>query len=105
MTHLVAGLALALAFAADDPAAFRWKLAKGDTFYGRAATEMKQTVGVLGMNMEQEQNQTIVYRYKVLDASDKGTVLEQTIVKADIKGNLPMAEGLAEKMKGLTLTF
>ena len=66
---------------------------------------MKQTIGVLGMNMDQEQTQAVVHRYKVLDASDKGTVLEQTVVRADIKGNLPMAEGLGDRMKGLTLTY
>jgi hypothetical protein len=105
MTHLVAGLALAIAFAGGDEATLRWKLAKADTFYARTATEMKQTVGFAGQSMDQEQTQAIVQRYKVLDAGDKGTVLEQTVVRADIRGNLPMAEGLAERMKGLTLTY
>jgi hypothetical protein len=104
MTHLVAGLALAFAFQADATT-LRWKLAKGDTFYARTVNELEQTVGVLGQSMEQNQTQTVVHRYKVLDAGDKGTVLEQTIVKAEMKGNLPGAEGLADRMKGLTLTY
>jgi hypothetical protein len=105
MTNALAGLALALAFAADDATAFRWKLAKGDTFYTRTATELKQTVSALGNDMEQTQTTTVVYRYRVLEAGDKGTVLEQTVVRAEIRGNLPMAEGMTDRMKGLTLTY
>jgi hypothetical protein len=104
MTHLVAGLALVFAFQAEATT-LRWKLNKGDTFYTRTANELEQTVGVLGQEMEQNQTQSMVHRYKVLDSGDKGTVLEQTILRADIMGNLPGAEGLAERMKGLTLTY
>ncbi|HVK19302.1 MAG TPA: DUF6263 family protein [Fimbriiglobus sp.] len=105
MTHLVAGLALTLALAPGDAVTLRWKLKKGDTFYARSVVAIDQTIGVPGQTMDQEQTQTTVHRYKVLEAGDKGTVLEQTIVRTEVKGNLPMADGLTDRMKGLILTY
>ena len=107
MLNTVAGLALALTLAPAqaDGVEIRWKLAKGDTFYARTITNMNQTIDVAGMQMEQKQDQTIVHRYKVLEAGPKGTVVEQTVTKADIEGNLPMGAEIAGRMKGAVLTF
>lgn len=108
MTLAVAGLVLAaLAPArAADPVTLQWKLAKGDVIYAKTVTKMDQTVGVMGMTMDQNQESTIVTKYTVIDAtSDGGLVLEQTIAKADISGNLPGVAGVAGNMKGATLTF
>lgn len=108
MKLAAAGLVLAVALAparAADPVTLKWKLAKGDVVYAKTVTKMEQTVGVLGNTMDQSQDSTIVTKYTVVDASAGGYTLEQTIVKAEITGNLPGAEGLAGNMKGATLTF
>jgi hypothetical protein len=107
MVHAVVGLTLSLILvpAQADGLDLRWKLAKGDTFYTRTVTDLNQTIDVAGMMMEQMQKQTVVHRYKVLDAGSKGTLIEQTVLKADIEGNLPMGGEIAERMKGAVLTF
>lgn len=107
MRAAVVGLVALLAGGATaaDPVALRWKLAKGDTFYVRSVNDMQQTIGVLGQTMEQQQTTTTVARFKVLEAGADKTVLEQTITKVDIVGNLPGAADLAGNMKGATLTF
>jgi hypothetical protein len=108
MRFIVAGLVLAaLAPAkAADPVVLQWKLAKGDVIYAKTVQKMEQTVGVMGMSMDQNQDSTIVTKYTVLDTtSDGGFVLEQSIVKADITGNIPGVGDTAGNMKGATLTF
>src|SRR4051794_21841349 len=96
------GLVVLLAGGASaaDPVTLRWKLKKDDNFYVRTVQEMNQTIGVLGQNQEMNQTTTTVTRFKVLDASDTGLTLEQTVHKVDIAGNIPGAADQAGKMKG-----
>lgn len=107
MRAVFVGLVVVLAGAAPtaDPVPLRWKLAKGDQFFVRSVQEMQQTIGVLGMNMEQSSTTTTVSRYKVLEAGADGMTVESTITKTDIVSNVPMAAEQAGRMKGATLTF
>jgi hypothetical protein len=82
-----------------------WKLKKDDTFYVKTANTIKQTIQVLGMDQDQDQESTTYHKYKVLSADKDGIVVEQTIQKADMKSPLPGAENIGAKMKGLKLTY
>ena len=87
----------------DSP--LSWKLAKGDVFYAKSSNVMKQTVEVLGNKMNQEQDQTTYHKYTVKAAGKDGYVVEQTVLKSEVKGNLPGTADIAKKMKGVTLTY
>ena len=88
---------------ADAP--LTWKLKKGDVFYAKAVNAMKQTVSVNGNKMNQEQNQTTYHKYTVKEAGKDGTVIEQTVMRSDVEGNLPGTADVAKKLKGVSLTF
>lgn len=88
---------------AETPLA--WKLKKGDTFYVRTATTVKQTIEVMGQEKNQDQEQTTHHKYTVLSADKDGMVVEQTIQKTDLKSQLPGAGDVAGRMKGLKLTY
>ena len=106
MNALFASILLTLAVApAADEVTIRWKLAQGDTFYTKTVAVLEQTVSVMGNDMEQNQTQTSVNRYKVLKADDKGMVIEQTIMRSDVDGNIPGVGDFTKKLKGATLTF
>ena len=97
-------LSLALAPAADD-VTIRWKLTKDDTFYTKTVTVMEQTMSVMGNDMEQNHTQTAVSKFKVLKADDTGTVIEQTIVRTEVEGNIPGIGEAAKKLNGAVLKF
>ncbi len=104
MTALLT-LTLVLLAPVPAPAPLKWKLAKGDTFYSKSVTSLKQTVTVMGRDVEQEQEQATYNKFKVVSADDKGYVVEQMVEKSEVKGNLPGAEDAAKKMKGVMLTY
>lgn len=87
----------------DEPLA--WKLKKDDTFYVKTTNSIKQTVEVLNQKMNQDQEQTTYHKYQVLSADKGGLVVEQTIQKMEVKGELPGLGDFADKMKGVKLKF
>lgn len=105
MTPFAPLLAAALLAPAQADAPFVWKLKKDDVFYAKSVNVLKQTVEVLGRTQEQDQEQTTFHKYTVKSADEKGLVLEQTVQKSEVKGNLPGAADVAKKLKGVSLTF
>lgn len=105
MTPLAPLIAAALLAPSQAETPFAWKLQKGDVFYAKAVSVMKQTVEAAGQKQEQEQEQTVYHKYAIKSADKDGIVLEQTILRADVTGNLPGAGEAAKKMKGIVLTF
>lgn len=98
-------MAAALLAPAQADAPLTWKLKKGDVFHAKSVNALKQTVTVLGNKTEQEQNQTTYHKYTVKSADKDGMVIEQTVVKSEVEGNLPGTADVAKKLKGLTMTF
>lgn len=104
MTALLT-LSLVLLAPAPGPAALKWKLEKGTTFYAKNSVLLKQTVTVMGNDQEQEQDQVSYSKFEVLSADEKGFTIEQTMEKSEVKGNMPGAADAAKKMKGVVLTY
>lgn len=98
-------LAAALFAPAQADTPLTWKLKKGDVFYAKSANVMKQTVSANGNKMDQTQNQTAYHKYTVKEAGKDGVVIEQTVLRTDVEGNLPGAAEVAKKLKGVTLTY
>lgn len=99
---------IALAVAAPIPAEgvdLRWKLKPGDTFYATTRNVMKQTVTAGGNTQAQNQNQTTYHQYKVKEAGPNQLVLEQTVIRSAVDGNLPGAADAADRLKGAVLTY
>lgn len=103
---MTAMLALTLALAAPpDDINLAWKLKEGDVFYNQTKMVMEQTFMVMGKEVEQSMTTETVLRYKVKSVKAGMTVVEMTYLsnKTTAKG-LPGADGLNDKMKGVTLT-
>lgn len=65
-----------------------WKFKKGDKFFQEMNTKTMQNMKIMGMDVKQEQEQTFLFSWNVLDAEEgKQTVIEQKIeaVKINIR--------------------
>lgn len=98
-------LAAALLAPAQADAPLTWKLKKGDVFYAKSVNALTQSVSVNGNKMNQEQNHTTYHRYTVKEAGKDGMVIEQTVMRSEVEGNLPGTADVAKKLKGVTLTY
>src|SRR5438105_2462164 len=81
---LVASLFLALivpAFAQEGkPVNLSWKFEKDKTFYQEMTTETKQTMKVMGTDVNQTQKQTFIYSWTPVEQDkDKNWVVKQKI--------------------------
>ncbi len=108
MICLVAVLALGLAPGQDAgkaPANLAWKLNKDDKFYVETVTKIDQTITLPGgQKQKQNQDQTTFHRYRVLENADGKIVLEQTILRTLIAGNIA-SEDAEKRLKNVVLTY
>lgn len=105
MSPLAPFVMLAALAPAQGDAPLGWKLKKDDTFYVKTTNTIKQTVEVLNQKMNQDQEQTTYHKYVVLSADKDGMVVEQTVQKMEMKGEIPGLGDFSDKMKGLKLKF
>lgn len=62
-----------------------WKLAKGDEFYLRIHSTVKQTLKTAGREVKNEAEQTIVLGFKIKEKSADQVVLEQSLEGVSVK--------------------
>jgi len=80
-------IGLALPASAQDKADLKWKFEKDKSFYQELETRTSQKMTIMGMDVNQTQNQTFYFKWTPLEVKEKEVVLEQEItgVKMDIK--------------------
>jgi len=64
----------------DKAPALKWKFEKDKVFYQKMVTKTTQNMKVMNNEVNQTQNQTFYFSYKVKDASDQKVTIDQTII-------------------------
>lgn len=76
MALVVAGLAAPVY---GQEVELAWKFTKGDKFYQEMKTKTVQDMKIMNQAVKQEQEQTFLFAWTVLEVSDAATVIEQKI--------------------------
>lgn len=99
---VVLALAAGLSGSAQGEVKLEWKFTQGDKFYLENATNLKQTVEVMGQKIPMDSLNTTISSFKVVTVGPTEVVLEQKIEKVNVKagqGLDPQAK-VAEQMVG-----
>lgn len=80
-----------------------WKLKPGDRFYVQVTNKANQTISLMGNDLKEATEQTLVARMTIKSHSETGTEIEQTIESIEVSGEgnaVNLLGTVYDKLKG-----